>query len=384
MLEIEDSDGSKDLVKDLISTGDYTFADCSDYPEIMEHHVRNMIKSGDSRGYPVVKPDDVIPKIDDQYECSERKKHKSNQDGEHKDIPLFRAVSVTKTILYMVNGGWYPVSCTPASMPNGKRWDNFASCLYHFHALYCWLEGLARTSREAREVLLYVFYGTYKWKTKMKETKVVVTRTKPFLFFLVKKMNNGRSRFVKDLEENFKMFLSYLSKHPQHKKFLDDKGSGSPPVEYLWLVEMGFRAYADNVHAMGASPLRSRRYWGEVDKWRKRECYISLVRFVLNSGQMSYRHWKNFLFTDYTLRQRSTLTFERRHLPLSNGLDEEHFKGKSFDWGKHQFIPAKRGRKAKKSTTRSSESQSTPPAASASASSQVMQYDVENDCMVPL
>ena len=202
-------------MQDLITTGDYGFGDCAEYPEVMDHHITVMTKSGDVKtGYPILKSGDTVPTIDDHYECTDRKKHKSYIDGEHKDIPLFRAVSVNKTLQHMVNGGWYPVSCTPDSMPTGERWDNFATCLYRFHALYCWCEGLSITSKEARDVLLYVFYGTYMWRTKRKKTKIVDRKSKPFLFFLVKKMNNGRSRFVNSIKKISKLSCLTLRNIP--------------------------------------------------------------------------------------------------------------------------------------------------------------------------
>ena len=38
--------------------------------------------------------------------------------------------------------------------------------LYVFFVLYCYYEGLTQTQDETREVLLYIFHGTYEHKKK--------------------------------------------------------------------------------------------------------------------------------------------------------------------------------------------------------------------------
>ena len=78
--------------------------------------------------------------------------------------------------------------------------------------------------------------------------------------------------------ENFESALSLLQQHPEYNHFLEDKGEGNPPLTYLWAIEVGFRNYSSDIYCMGTFPLRSPEYWGKVDKWRKREAYISLVR----------------------------------------------------------------------------------------------------------
>ena len=93
---------------------------------------------------------------------------------------------------------------------------------------------------------------------------------------------------------------------------------------------------------MGTKPLRSPEYWESVDQWRKREAYIVLERFLLGYSS-SVRQWDCFLFRDFLQRQRATITFVKRHLPLSDDKDLENFDGTlEFDWDKHRYSPKKR------------------------------------------
>ena len=185
--------------------------------------------------------------------------------------------------------------------------------------------------------------------------------------------------FVHAVKRNFCDLLSLLTKQPEYKKFLMDKGVGSPPVRYLIAVEAGLRAYADDIHAMGTRPLRSPHYWSKVDLWRKREAYIAVVRHVL-SNDASYHHWTSFLFSDYVQRQTSALTFTRRHLPLSNGDDQANFNGKYFfKWINHIYIPRKKTKNNKEKSKVKPSATSVTPASTAGG---IMVYDVEEGRMV--
>ena len=68
---------------------------------------------------------------------------------------------------------------------------------------------------------------------------------------------------------------------------------------------------------MGTNAMRSAEDWTRVHKWMKRESYIAAARRKLERG--SYCQWDHFSWTDYVERQALALTFEKRHLPLSNG-----------------------------------------------------------------
>ena len=80
-------------------------------------------------------------------------------------------------------------------MPTGQTWNNFAKPLWMCLAKYCSNQGYARTSVMARKCALFFFHGSYCWKTK-NSSKDNVTKVKPFVFFLHKKMVAQRSRFV--------------------------------------------------------------------------------------------------------------------------------------------------------------------------------------------
>ena len=153
-------------------------------------------------------------------------------------------------------------------------------------------------------------------------------------------------------------------------------------MEYLIAVEEGLRNYANDVHTMGTHPLRSPYYWGvKVDKWRKREAYIALVRILLGIVK-DYRQWDCYMFSDYSLRQKSARTFNKRHFPLFDGDDEKHFNAEyEFNWAEHGYSPRK---KRKRITTSCKRKHSGVVSTNTATPSQVMVYDVEKDCLVPL
>ena len=257
--------------------------------------------------------------------------------------------------------------------------------LWTLHAVYCHLEGLARTHDVARLVLLYFFYGTYQWATKDKDDNVAI-REKPVLFGIAKRLMNGRSRFVNGVVQNFKTFIDLYEDHPEWKKFLDDMGVGDPPIEYLVAVELGLRQYGIvGIHTTGTRPLRSPTYWGQVDLWRKREAFIALVRH-LKGFPSDYKQWDCFLFVDYILRQQTTLTFVRRHWPLSDGDDEANFGDAiDFDWDEHTYVPrAKRKRSVKPVLKKKKPTPKVLPKKTKSKGKGVMVFDVEKGCLVPV
>ena len=81
----------------------------------------------------------------------------------------------------------------------------------------------------------------------------------------------------------FRKFIQLYRKNEEAwRPFLDDKGKGQPPMEYLVAIEEGTREFASCVHCMGTRPLRSRSHWRDkVGRWRKREPYVALMRLLL-------------------------------------------------------------------------------------------------------
>jgi hypothetical protein len=228
-----------------------------------------------------------------------------------------------------------------------------------------------------------MFHGHFQWATKNKK-KELVTRLKPFVFFVHKKMVGARSRFAQKVPQNFSKLISLFEKNKDEwTPLLMDHGKGNPPISYLIAFEEGLRNYASCVHSLGTRPLRSRESWENVAKWRKREAYIALGRYLLRADT-GYKQWDCFLFTDYTMRRAMGLTFEVRHYPLSNGRDDENFgKGMvGFDWKKHAYSPPKRV----KSEPGEYQSQSAKVTQTSSASKDdtPMIFDVELGKLVPL
>ena len=152
------------------------------------------------------------------------------------------------------------------------------------------------TSALARRVHLYVFYG--QWVSKN-------GKSGPIIRLLHKKIIQGRHRFGKYVHKHFDPFLTAFDSNPGWHVFFDDKGAGTPPNQYLFLVERGLRSFGDDIHAMGAKAMTTTANWENPErKWRKREAYIALIRFVRQ--RESYRQWDNFKWTDYgTLNDRN-------------------------------------------------------------------------------
>ena len=289
--------------------------------------------------------------------------------------------SVSAAIRDLKNAGVYFVVIKAKDMPNGVRWTNFAVAGNMFVVYYCRREGIVRTQALARQILLFVFYGFFTWVTRERKTKKIVTRVKPVIFFLAKTLINGRSRLANGVEKNFSKLIALLKKDPSLRDLLLDNGEGHAPMEYLIAVEEGLRAYSNDIHAMGTKPLRSRFYWGHrVDVWRKREGYIALCRHVAGK-RPAYPQWDCFLYLDYVHRQQAGKTFMKRHLPLSDGEDEQNFNGEyDFDWEAEEYSPKKRVKLEKKQKRPSRVVRSS----DAHISTGVMVFDVEKGCMVPM
>ena len=287
-------------------------------------------------------------------------------------------------------------------MPNGVEWHNYDVIYRTFHAVYCDLEGLSRTSDMATLILQYLYHAMWTWETKDSKDNFV-KRQKTIIFFIHRKMIGGRSRFAAkvsaivcnndfnnvgnngfniivnnetlyQVEHMFRKFIQLYRKNEEAwRPFLDDKGKGQPPMEYLVAIEEGTREFASCVHCMGTRPLRSRSHWRDkVGRWRKREPYVALVRFLLEFSA-GYAQWNNFLLADYINRATLTKTFLKRHLPLSDGNDEANFNGQlNFDWDKHAY---KKPQRVKKEPN---------PKPASSPATPSMVFDVDLGCMVPM
>ena len=135
-------------------------------------------------------------------------------------------------------------------MLGGKRdWDNFAQVIYTFHVHYCFAEGLTETSEMTRQVLLYLFYGS--WMSPKNKPSAIIR-------YLHKKIISGRHRFGKYVKKHFARFLKENSKEENKSwsSYFKDAGKGETPLDYLIEIEKGLRSFADDLHAMGTGTLR--------------------------------------------------------------------------------------------------------------------------------
>jgi hypothetical protein len=333
-----------------------------------------------------MKARETVPTLNDIYEVRAGRTYRRFSTKPHPELQFLRYASVNGAVLAVKNRGVYVICVKAKDMPNGHKWDNFAQGLYIFWIEYCHREGLSLTSDLARRILLYLFFGTYMWviRKKVDDEPVVIEKEKPILFWLHKKVRNGRSRFCYNVETYFKDFIA-LVQRKKYLKYLKDRGEGDVPMEYLVALELGLRNYSSDVHAMGTCPLRSPWYWGRIDLWRKREAYIAVGRHLLGY-KPNYQQWDCFSWSDYVCRQLLGKTFLVRHYPLSDGEDEEHFgDALVFDWEKHEYAPRRSVKSEPKAASKSSKT-ATPnvtPREKTNAPRKPMIYDVEKDCLVP-
>ena len=110
------------------------------------------MRSGDERGYPL--PGGGVPTAQDVYDATEAiPYYKTLSTRAHPELQFLRAAPVMKAIEELRDRCLYPVNVRAADMPTGVGWNNFAVVLYNFHAIYCHLEGLSRTSTMSKDVM---------------------------------------------------------------------------------------------------------------------------------------------------------------------------------------------------------------------------------------
>jgi hypothetical protein len=364
-------EGSDEWIAKIIATDGYTFADCVKYRKVMKAHIAAEIKAGDDRGYPILKTGESVPNR--LYSLDSERSANPRSTKRHTDLPFLRAFPCNRAFRRMKNGCLYPILVKAASSPTGEDWSNFVQCRIEFRAHYCDLEGISRTNNLAREILLYMFYGTY-W---LRGKQVDIIKCLHY------KIIAGRHRFGKFVTKHFAAFLEAYDKNvDEWEKYLTDCGKGgNAPKEYCLLVEVGLRSFGRDMHAMGTLALRSKDNWAAVQTWRKREAYIALVRHI--RGHTGYAQYDCYHWRDYVERQRANKTFLARHLPLSNG---DNFGGDLPDppeWASVQEdepTPKKRRRKVEK--IKAEPIPLTQRVVVKRSSSKPMVWDVENDRFV--
>ena len=155
-------------------------------------------------------------------------------------------------------------------------------------------------------------------------------------------------RFAKHVARCFAKFIKHLADNKEDRQFLGDNGKGDPSIKYLTLVELGLRNFTQYPFAMGGCALKTRESWAAVQPWRKREAYISLV--CHERGHNSYRQWDNFSWEDFLERAQLARTFNTRHLPLSDGTDDDFFEEHLPDPREWNEPPPKRSKTVTKKT----------------------------------
>lgn len=349
----------------------YSFQDCVRYDKLMKYHVKRMVDEGirveevtdeqkEKVGYPKLRIGETVPH-GDVYTLNPFRNSNPRATRTHTSLPFLRQQPVHAAVERMRNKCIYPIKVKNPS------WNNFLSYLYEFHVHYCDLEGLTLSQVMARKVLLYICYGTYIDKKK----------SFPIIRCLHYKTIQGRSRFGKYVPQHFKDFLKAFDKHPEWKVFFDDLGKGDAPIDYLVFIEKGFRSFGSDIHAMGSRAMESKVRWFAVARWRKREAYIALIRYIREHHQ--YPQWDCYKLETYAERQSLHRTFVVRHLPLSNGESDRldaHLADAS-EWSGSpvaQPPPSKRAKQVK------------PNVVADVVSTNIVKptvWDVENNCFVP-
>ena len=298
-------------------------------------------------------------------------------------MQFLRAGNVGECVVDMRNRVKEPVKIRPGEDNDlSVVWDNSVPILTEFCIRYLAKEGMEETSEGADDIFAYAFHGKYHFKRSVKKGEPPKTVAKPILHALHFNLTAHRSRFMTDVEVHFKELFKLLDKHPAWSKFLDDKGSGSPPTSYCMAVEQGVRSYAFASNAkltMGIGKTRTvtKDVYNHIHAWRKTECYISGVRF--RRERPSYRKWEDFSWLDFVERQNLSTTFLVRHLPYSDG--EDHFGGLLKDppeWGGVVSPVKKKSRGGKPSKVK------TEPQNQTKKQVVPMRFDVNKGSLVPV
>ena len=320
---------------------------------------------------------DQVPQFDNKYAAFEaRVANRRSVEGQS-TLKFVRNASHDAAIAHLRNKALFPVLISASEMPNGKEWNNHAHVLYAYFIHYCAAEGLTMSHDMTRQVMLYLFYG--EWIHKKTQ------RTYSVLRCIHLQATNGRRRFANYVAGPFANLITLLRDKQELTALLLDHGKGEAPAEYLVAVEEGLRAMGTkSVHTMGGGAMNSSESWGKVSPWRKREGYIACVRYYLERGNL--RKWQNFSWRDFQERQSARITFEKRHLPLSDGKDHSEFLGllsEPEDWGKP---PKKRVRRKRnpREVVKKESAQKKQSNEVEDDDNTMMMYDPDSNSMVPV
>ena len=90
----------------------------------MATHIARMIKRGNDRGYPILKPMEVIPGADSVYVLNPLRQSNPDSTHAHQALPFLRANPVNNTVLIMKDNDMRPVMVKARDMPNGIAFNN--------------------------------------------------------------------------------------------------------------------------------------------------------------------------------------------------------------------------------------------------------------------
>ena len=79
---------------------------------------------------------------------------------------------------------------------------------------------------------------------------------------------------MEKIKKHWDKLFSLLDQHPEWEEYLQDKGTGDAPVEYLVAVEEGLRNFGKEQAAFGKFAMDSLKEWVVVARFKKSECYI--------------------------------------------------------------------------------------------------------------
>ena len=95
------------------------------FPKVMAGHIAYMIKQGDTRGWPILKPEDQVPNSSGVYVLNPLRQSNPDSTRVHHALTFFRALPVNDAVEIMKNLNLSPKQVKARDMPNGIAFNNF-------------------------------------------------------------------------------------------------------------------------------------------------------------------------------------------------------------------------------------------------------------------
>ena len=207
-----------------------TFDDLAAYPEIFKAFLKLELRRGTTGGKPRPRAGEEFLEFRDIYTADHKVKRinmvSPRTTTAHPYLKFCRGVSHNRAINGCRNAGAVPCRVLAKNTPTGQEFDNFSKCLYTYWVNYCSAEGLSRSSKMARRMLMYLFYAKVLFKGKLS----------PCIRVIHSCMIAGTHRFSTAADVAFEDLLNLIKKNPDLKKFSTDKGVGTPSRKYMTAV----------------------------------------------------------------------------------------------------------------------------------------------------